>query len=602
MIDSTLWKQVNLALIAKSIAELHYEKALSVVSYKPGEYALHLKSGRAYCFSANEGIWGRLNIDPGSLIMTSTSARQAENQAGGDALDAGQFFVNAQSELELSDADLGNLLHETANTLAADMLLRQARKNHSARAMAFMADEQLQCLLDGHPKAIVNKGRIGWGAEDYQRYAPECSKPRALVWLAVDATLCKSGIGVELGWASLLDDSFSTGDPVAARLQSLIGQGYLPLPVHPWQWQHYIRHHYAALLATEQLIYLGPVGDEYLPQVSLRTLSNHDRPGALHIKLPITILNTSCFRGIPGDFIHCGPELSAWMASLCAKDAELQQRGTAVMEEIAGVHVPQVLHNQLDASPYRYKEMLGATWRQSPASHCKAGERHMLMAALLQCDESGKSIASALIEESGIRPEQWLSELFTAVMVPLYHLLCAYGVGLVAHAQNLTVMLAQHRPKRVLLKDFQGDLRVLDSGVAERAGLPASADVVKRLPGNYLIHDLYTGHCVTVLRFLSAQLAKEGVIAELDFYRQLAKVLRDYQGRHPGLAPVFAELNLFAAKIERVCINRVRLKEGYGDSAQRPVPIVDGFVDNPLYLADCHLKADSETTLKEVSV
>ncbi|MFP1592810.1 IucA/IucC family C-terminal-domain containing protein [Escherichia coli] len=47
------------------------------------------------------------------------------------------------------------------------------------------------------------------------------------------------------------------------------------------------------------------------------------------------------------------------------------------------------------------------------------------------------------------------------VVVPLYHLLCRYGVALIAHEQNITLAMKEGVPQRVLLKDFQGDMRLV---------------------------------------------------------------------------------------------------------------------------------------------
>lgn len=45
------------------------------------------------------------------------------------------------------------------------------------------------------------------------------------------------------------------------------------------------------------MVSLGEFGDLWLAQQSLRTLTNASRRGGLDIKLPLTIYNTSCYRG-----------------------------------------------------------------------------------------------------------------------------------------------------------------------------------------------------------------------------------------------------------------------------------------------------------------
>ncbi len=578
------WQKANRRVIAKSLAELCYEQALSCDSERPGNFNVNLKSGVRYRFRATATLWDWLHIEQDSI------EREHDGQRG-PALDAAQFFIDAAGDLELNASTLGNLLHETSNSLSADMILLEKQAGWTAEAMAQLPDEELQCLLDGHPKAIVNKGRIGWGAGEYARYGTESGQTVKLLWLAVSRDLARHGARDDWQWPQLLAQSMNTADlaafDAACKSQGIDCTHYLPLPVHPWQWQRHIQHHYAAEIVSGRIRYLGEFGDHYLPQVSLRTLSNAQRPEALHIKLPLTVLNTSCYRGIPGQYMQCGPALSAWMQSLCERDEELRQRGAAVMQEVAGVHVPHPHHAQVEGTPYRYNEMLGVTWRQSPVALCAEDERHLLMAALLQTDAHNNSIAKALIAASGLRTEAWLEKLFGSVVVPLYHLLCKYGIGLVAHAQNLTLVLKDNLPVRVLLKDFQGDLRLASGEFPERADLPEAAQkVLTQLPPPYIYHDLFTGHFVTVLRYLSAQLQADSGLDEMRFYAILTRVLRDYQNRHPELATRHNLFDLFRPRVERVCINRVRFQVGYDDNAERPVPIVGGDLDNPVYLAE----------------
>ncbi|GAB2899403.1 IucA/IucC family siderophore biosynthesis protein [Microbulbifer echini] len=586
------WKQANRALLVKSLAELCYEQALTATAEQNNQFSVNLATGIIYRFKGQLTIWDWLLID----------AQSIERVAGGtvtSADDAAQFFIDACQDLEATSSTLGNLLHELANTLVADVALLQKRESLDAPALASLPDEQLQCLLDGHPKAMVNKGRIGWGAQEFNAYGTEAAQGVRLLWLGVRRELAVSGNSDAWDWPQLLAESLNETQrrqlDEACHAKGVDWQAFLPVPVHPWQWQHHIRQHYAQQISCGDLVLLGEFGDDYLPQVSLRTLSNLARPRALHVKLPLTVLNTSCYRGIPGKFMRCGPALSEWMQQLCDRDAQLQMRGTGILQEVAGLHVPHPYHEMIDGTPYRYRELLGATWRQSPASLCAEGERHLLMAALLQRDASGKSVAAALIAASGLSAEAWLEHLFDATVVPLYHLLSRYGIGLVAHSQNLTLVLRDDKVVRVLLKDFQGDLRLAQGDFPDRADLPeTAAQALDQLPANYIIHDLFTGHFVTVLRYLSAQLMTESGLQELDFYGVLARVLRRYQESaqqdNAHMAERFQQFDLFRPHIERVCINRVRLRQGYDDSAERPVPIVGGDLANPLWLAEQELQ------------
>ena len=93
---------------------------------------------------------------------------------------------------------------------------------------------------------------------------------------------------------------------------------------------------------------------------------------------------------------------------------------------------------------------------------------------------------------------------------------------------------------------------------------------------------MQTGHIVSVLRFLSEALAAYDRFDERTFYAILAGAIRRYQAQNPELAERFALFDLFAPKIPRIAINKVRFAIGYGDSGERPLPDLGTPLDNPL--------------------
>ena len=85
-------------------------------------------------------------------------------------------------------------------------------------------------------------------------------------------------------------------------------------------------------------------------------------------------------------------------------------------------------------------------------------------------------------------------------------------------------------------------LRLIDQDYPELSTLDQDIqDNLVRLPSHYLIHDLLTGHFVTVLRFVSPMLESTG-ITEAEFYRLLKSTLQEYQSQHPELNDRFKAL------------------------------------------------------------
>ncbi|WP_353499953.1 IucA/IucC family C-terminal-domain containing protein [Vibrio sp. CB1-14] len=158
-----------------------------------------------------------------------------------------------------------------------------------------------------------------------------------------------------------------------------------------------------------------------------------------------------------------------------------------------------------------------------------------------------------------------------------------YGVGLVDHGQNVTLTLEDNQPVGCIIKDFHGDLRLVDEELPELDSLDgAIKQNLTRLPAKYLVH------VVTVLRFVSPWLESNGLehqgISEAEFYGLLANEILRYQAEHSHLAPRFEAFNLLSEHIDKVCLNRVKFKIGYGESNQRPLPELGEPIRNPLVI------------------
>ncbi|HYX32674.1 MAG TPA: IucA/IucC family protein [Oligoflexus sp.] len=575
------WILVNQRLVAKAIAEMSFEQLLKPALEEDG-YSLALSSGVRYRFTAWVTIWDFLRIEAVSLRRQPLGS-----MAWDEVTSAGQFFLDAQAETAMDDIILGNFMEEMHRTLFADMKLLSLQRNHSSASMIEMDGDTLQGLLDGHPKALLNKGRMGWGSPDLDRFAPESMPSFQLFWIAVSRETVEQS--KHPAWTSeqLLDDSMQADERV--RFQQTIlaldvsPERYEYMPVHPWQWEQVIEQQFAGAIAFRSIVPLGLFGDRYRPQTSLRTMSNVDRPECLQIKLSISILNTSCVRGLPARYVAVAPQLSLWLAQICERDPLLQRSGARVLQDVASMHRQHEHYIQVKEAPYRYHEYLGVVWRESSQARLQRGEQAVITAALFQKDAQGEALLVHWLERSGLNLEAWLRAYFQVVVIPLYHLQCKYGIGMVAHGQNTVLRLDQGRPVGMYLKDLQGDLRIIDEDWPELETLaPTIRAKLTRLPAHYLIHDLQTGHFITVLRFLSATLYETMRYSEESFYQILTEALEAYGKSQPELAERIRQRSLLEPTMIRVLINKVRFKIGYADHAERPVPALGTELINPL--------------------
>lgn len=592
------WHRANSELAAKIIAESDYEECLTAKTEGSDpesgttEYSLVLKSGVHYRFRATRSVWGFLLIEAHSILRN------------GDALEgATQLVIDAQAELGMSDIILGRFVEEMNNTLFSEAQRLKRLAGFNAKQMTALPNHQLQSLLSGHPKALANKGRMGWGTNELEQYSPESGNSFQLRYLAVSNALLSTGMHPSLSKLDLIKHSLNAfqinhlEDVLQRRKLHL--QDYWVIPVHPWQWQAFIQIQYAQDIALGNIVDLGVHGDFYCAQQSIRTLSNVTRPSKFDIKLPLTILNTSCYRGIPGKHIASGAALSGWLAGVVENDALLNRSNLIVQQEKAGVHADHSIQAQLPETPYRYNEMLGVVWRDSlesfiePRAHsisqvASDQERGILMATLMEKDIHDTPLIVEYIKQSGLTTEAWLGTLFDTVVVPLYHLLACYGVGVIAHGQNISLILRNGIPHRASIKDFHGDLRIIDQDFPQLDAMPDNVkSALTRLPAEHLIHDLVTGHFVTTLRFISPLLSQPNVpdnikLSEHQFYTILRSRIESYMANHSSLSERFKLFPLFNKTILKICINRVRFRIGYNDDAQRPIPELGTPLTNPL--------------------
>ncbi|ACV27451.1 IucA/IucC family protein [Kangiella koreensis] len=580
--EHALWKMTNGQLMARALSELIYEQELQACAVEEGSYRATL-GDIVYDFQAKLTVWDSLVIDYQSITRN-----------GVYTFDALQLCLDLKHALQVDDIVAANWLEDVQNTLSNEYERLIKLQNYSAKELLQLDEIKLQGLLDAHPKIIANRGRLGWGIDDNRQYAPESLQSFQLEYLAVHSSVLVTGYGNGINHRELLLSMMSEQDyqTLLEHLKIKLGtdqksDDYQLVPCHPWQYHHKIQPQFQWAIQQKLLVNLGPVGDHFQPQQSIRTLSNISRPQMFDVKLAITILNTSCYRGVPERFIAAGHHISQWLTDITASDPLFSDRRFRIQQESAGCFVRHHYQQQIEQAPYRYHEMLGCIWRESSVSKKESStEQHFLLSALLQKDCEGNSLIREMIQASGLSTAEWLQRLFEVMSVPLYHLMVKYGVGVIAHGQNVVVYLKNWIPQAIAIKDFHGDLRLLEQNIPEQSALAEDVkSLLTHLPKEHLVHDLLTGHFISVYRFLSPIVEQQLDFSEQDFYRLLAQVIADYQALYPQYAERFEWFNLLRPTIERICLNSVRFKIGYQDNAERPLPALAKDLNNPLHEA-----------------
>ncbi|WP_254898360.1 IucA/IucC family siderophore biosynthesis protein [Kitasatospora sp. NA04385] len=550
-------------MLAKLLGEFSYEELLHPRAEPDGRYLLRLPDAD-YRFAARRGAYGGWRVDPASV------------EGGDDPL---RFLQQARHELGLGGDTTGHLVRELTATLLADAHLRATAL--TAAELADLDHVALEGRQTGHPWIVANKGRIGFSASDAAGWTPEARQPRTLPWLAVHESLAVFR-GDPTVYDTELDPAFR--DQLGERAHE-----FRLLPVHPWQWDETVVGLFAPWIADGRIIPLPSDGDLRLPQQSIRSFFNLSRPDRCTVKLPLAILNTLVWRGLPTERALAAPAVTAWIHRLRDTDPYLRDECRVVLlGEIASVTVEHPLYRDLPDAPYQYKELLGAIWREPLGRYLEPGERARTLAALLQTGSDGRALAAELVTRSGLAPRAWVGRLFAAMLPPLLHFLYRYGLVFSPHGENAIVLFDRDDvPVRLAVKDFVDDVNLSDQPLAELADLPADiAGVLNREDPDYLCQFLHSGLFIGVYRYLAPLLEDQLGLPEDEFWELLRAEILACQRRFPELADRHKLFDLFAPRIDRLCLNRNRLLlDGYRDRPDRPHAAVHGQVDNPLHAA-----------------
>jgi siderophore synthetase component len=576
------WRQAGQALLAKAIAEFCYEELLTPHDEGAGQYRIDLGDTVTYRFAARRGAYGTWFVRPGAVHRgTGGPASPAD--------DALQFFVDARDALALPGDTAGHLIRELNATLAADARLL-AGGGLSAADMAGLPYPELEGYQTGHPWIVLNKGRVGFSASDAQLYTPEGRNPVALPWIAVHQDLAEyravPGLTADLLYRGELDP------PIREVFRTrLSGQGLDPavyhwLPAHPWQWDEAVLPLFTGQVAARLIVPLGTAADSYLAQQSIRTFTNVTTPLRHHVKLPLSILNTLVWRGLPTERTLAAPAVTSWVQGIAGADPYLRDQCRVVLlGEVASVTVHHPVLDALPAIPYQYRELLGAIWREPLAGKLEPGERARTLAALLYVDPHGRALVSELVARSGLEPQAWLNRLFAALLPPLLHYLYQYGTVFSPHGENAIVVYDEHDvPARLAIKDFVDDVNISAKSLPELADLPPEvAGVLLREPPGYLCQFLHAGLFIGHFRYL-ADLAEQHLEVPGGLFWQLVREqILAYHAAFPALADRYTAFDLFSPHIDRLCLNRNRLLlDGYRDRPERPHAAVHGTAPNPL--------------------
>jgi siderophore synthetase component len=541
------WREAGSLVVHKMLGELSYEGLLEP-TIEDGEYLLSLPEDVSYRFRARRGAFESWHVEPGSATRN-----------GEPAWDPRVLVVDARTRLGLTGLRLADVLSELTATVANEA----ARLAHAPTAaeLSMMDYNVADGHLTGHPRLVLNKGRVGFSATDRERYAPEAGVGFPLRWFGVHRDVASFRCVAELSEEQLLAEELGAD---LDRLRSGLSDpdDYVLVPVHPWQADEIIGTLYAAELADGTVVPLGESSDTYLPHQTVRTLANVSDPARRDVKTAVSVRNTLVYRGLAQAATLAAPAVTTWLRAVSAADPLLDKEYRfELLGEVASVSVKHPLLGHIDELPYRFHETLGALWREPLRNRVGPGERALSFAALPYRGPDGEAVITRLIRESGVDPVAWLGKWLDQFLTPLLHWLLRYGVGFCPHGQNL-ILITDERglPLRAAIKDFAQGVDLLDEELPEYAALApeASADMLRWAP-HLLAQSLFSSVFAGQLRFIAEVLLDDLDLPRAELWTLVREIVRRYRDEHPESATRFDACQLFASAVERVTLNREHL-------------------------------------------
>ncbi|RWR03839.1 transcriptional regulator [[Pantoea] beijingensis] len=551
------WVQANRLLIRKAIAEFAHEKLLIPQKISATEaldsYTLAVPNSEAeYRFSAVRLALDHWAIDIDTLIK----------QQDGESipLDALQFIIEFNQHIGIPAPMLATYMEEITSTLCSSVF--KFEKNTPDSAALTRADFQTveASMTEGHPCFVANNGRIGFDARDYLAYAPEAAAPVNLVWVAVHQRNAHFSSLDTLSYRQLmqeeLGDDTLTGFNTQLDEAGVERENYLFMPVHPWQWHNKLLTIFAPDIAARDIIYLGAGKDQYQAQQSIRTFFNRSHPEKRYVKTALSVLNMGFMRGLSPYYMATTPAINQWLAQLVSKDSWLQRCDFRILREVAAIGYHNRYYERAFIGDSAYKKMFAALWRDNPVTTLQPNQRLMTMASLLHVDQQQKALLTALIADSGVSAERWISAWMRCYLSPLLHCFYQYDLVFMPHGENLILLLENNLPVAAWMKDIGEEIAVLDP----EAKLP---EKVRRLavdvPDNLKLLSIFTDVFDCIFRFANAILVQENVLPENVFWQCVADCVKEYQQAHPQLASKFARYNMFMPEFPLSCLNRLQL-------------------------------------------
>ncbi|MDV6344221.1 IucA/IucC family protein [Nitrosomonas sp. Is37] len=440
-----------------------------------------------------EDLWSA----PADTFINRGSITMIESDGAINTIDMPHQLIDLlrdQFDFSPSDEGVEDLKVDMANSIANDALARIYREAWNAQLNECIgltdADDFIDYLrrqttlaeaatlldqwgsLEGHPFYPTWKSKPDLSPEEVATLSPEFN---AVVVVRIAALRSDMAYMERMPHVHSYHQWFADQFPVlwtrwkeGLHARQLNEQDWLPLPIHSWHLEHYVKQEYAVEIEEGILILEGP-DIETLPTMSFRTMAPLQPKMAPFIKLPLALWLTSEQRSLQAKSIHMGPRISTVIKRILADENGFEQTLDIFPEEVA-FHYKHAVKQE--DRPGRH---LSVAYRASKEAFERTDGLLPITVATLfaRSPSNGRPLITELIERNSEQwskehVETWFRQYARTVTRPVIAIYLLYGIGLEAHQQNTSVLFSPDgTPKSLLIRDF-GDGRTYAPLLLER--------------------------------------------------------------------------------------------------------------------------------------
>ena len=310
-----------------------------------------------------------------------------------------------------------------------------------------------QGLFIGHNFHPTPKSRDQFDLADMKTYSPEFGGHFALDWYMADPSILIQNQSTSFkvdSWTSELAEQEIGDQP---EYQKLKVQGFVALPMHPWQMKALSENaNIQKYIQSGLLVQLIPSKMLWYPTSSLRSIYRQDAPYMLKFSMSVKLTNS--IRHMLTHEVERGLQLRDVLSTELGQVFLKDHPQFKVVTEPAYFSLKNEKGEAMDETI--------VVCRDNPFQSVQADHKSVLATLTQDAPLSGMNLIQSMIKSAAdnlsfeARSVKWFKEYLNCVVTPLVQAQSNYGIILGAHQQNLIIDFKQGYPVAAYFRDCQG--------------------------------------------------------------------------------------------------------------------------------------------------